>query len=68
MRCRTVVLAATLQTLSFCALLILSSCTAVDLVPEPPSRGWIVELPLQERQTVVNLLQAGQFTQLDQRY
>ena len=35
---------------------------------KPPSRGWIVELPLQERQTVVNLLQAGQFTQLDQRY
>lgn len=68
MRCRTVVLAATLQTLSSCALLILSSSTAVGLVPEPPSRGWIIELSPQERQSVVNLLQAGQFTQLDQRY
>jgi hypothetical protein len=68
MRYTTAVFVTTLQTLSSCTLLILSSCTAIGLAPESPSRGWIIELPTQERQSVVNLLQAGQFMQLDQRY
>lgn len=62
------VFASTVLALSSCALLILASCNTLAVTPEPPSHGWVVELPQEERQIVVMTLRSGQFAQLDQRY
>jgi Domain of unknown function (DUF4034) len=58
----------TVWALLSCAFMILASCSALAVTPEPPSHGWAVELPQEERQIVVMSLRSGQFAQLDQRY
>ena len=53
---------------STCAGLILFPCSTLAVTPEPPSHGWIVELPQEERKIIVEMLRSEQFAQLDQRY
>lgn len=62
------VFASTVWALLSCAFMILAPCSTLAVTPEPPSHGWAVELPQEERQIVVMTLRSGQFAQLDQRY
>src|SRR5437868_13093724 len=62
------VFASSVWVFSTCACLILAPCSTLAVTLEPPSHGWIVELPQEERQIVVKMLRSEQFAQLDQRY
>lgn len=68
MRFITVPLGSDGRTLPSLASLILSLNIFLVLSLEPLAFGWMVQLPSEDRQVVGNLLRAGQFAQLDQRY
>ncbi|MBX3330534.1 MAG: hypothetical protein KF722_09045 [Nitrospira sp.] len=46
---------------------LLVACTSVDTSVKVTQRGWILELPEEERVAVTNLLRSKQFGDLDKR-